>query len=160
MDEIREPMITNEAVNHAIDYILQHTEEDVTLEDVADHCHFSKYYFSRLFKKQTGESIYAFIKRVRLEQSAFSQHYQCPAQYRAGRSVCSKTPSGNRGDRICLPFIGSGFPIMSLLLLFEKVTNISFWKISFFMGNLCAGNLKRKFGIYRGNLHRNYHVCL
>lgn len=64
-------MITNEAVNRAIDYILHHTEENVTLEDVADYCHFSKYYFSRLFKKQTGESVYAFIKRVRLEQSAF-----------------------------------------------------------------------------------------
>ena len=71
MDGIRGPMITNETVNRAIDYILQHAKEDVTLEDVADYCHFSKYYFSRLFKKQTGESVYAFIKRVRLEQSAF-----------------------------------------------------------------------------------------
>lgn len=64
-------MITNETINHAIDYILQHSEEDVTLEEVASHCHFSKYYFCRLFKSQTGESVYAFIKRVKLEQSAF-----------------------------------------------------------------------------------------
>ena len=49
MDGIRGPMITNETVNRAIDYILQHAKEDVTLEDVADYCHFSKYYFSRLF---------------------------------------------------------------------------------------------------------------
>lgn len=64
-------MITNEAVNKAIDYILLHIEEDIGLEDVAEHCHFSKYYFCRLFKGQTGESVYGFIKRVRLEQSAF-----------------------------------------------------------------------------------------
>ncbi len=64
-------MITNEAINRAIDYILEHIEEDVTLDAVAKYCHFSKYYFSRLFKAQTGESVYAFIKRVRLEQSAF-----------------------------------------------------------------------------------------
>lgn len=64
-------MITNEIINQAIDYILQHTEEGVTLEEVARHCHFSKYYFCRLFKAQTGESVYAFIKRVKLEQSAF-----------------------------------------------------------------------------------------
>lgn len=64
-------MITNEIVNAAIDYILQHIDEELTLENVAQYCHFSKFYFSRLFKKQTGESVYAFIKRVRLEHSAF-----------------------------------------------------------------------------------------
>ena len=64
-------MITSEAVNRAIDYIMEHIEEDLSLEQVADHCHFSKYYFSRLFKAQTGESVCGFIRRVRLEQSAF-----------------------------------------------------------------------------------------
>lgn len=64
-------MITNQVINEAIDYILCHVEEELTLEAVAEHCHFSKYYFSRLFKEQTGESVYAYIKRVKLEQSAF-----------------------------------------------------------------------------------------
>ncbi len=63
-------MITNQAVNQAIDYILLHIEDDLSLEMVADHCHFSKYYFSRIFKEQTGESVYGFIKRTRLQQSA------------------------------------------------------------------------------------------
>ena len=64
-------MITSKAINQAIDYILQHIEEKLTLNEVAAHCYFSPYYFSRLFKTQTGESVYQFIKRVRLEQSAF-----------------------------------------------------------------------------------------
>lgn len=64
-------MITNRAVNEAIDYIFRHVEDEIRLEDVAEYCHFSKYYFCRLFKEQTGESVYGFIKRVRLEQSAF-----------------------------------------------------------------------------------------
>lgn len=64
-------MITNESVNHAIDYILQHINEELSVDDVAAHCHFSKYYFSRMFKEATGESVYAFIKRLKLEQSAF-----------------------------------------------------------------------------------------
>lgn len=64
-------MITNESINRAIDYILQHIEEEIRLEDVAKHCHFSKYYFCRLFKAQTGESVHGFIQRVRLQQSAF-----------------------------------------------------------------------------------------
>ena len=63
--------ITNETVSHAIDYILQHIGEELSVEDVAAHCHFSKYHFSRMFKEQTGESVYAFIKRLKLEQSAF-----------------------------------------------------------------------------------------
>jgi len=64
-------MITNETINHAIDYILQHIHEELSVDDVAAHCHFSKYYFSRMFKEETGESVYAFIKRLKLEQSAF-----------------------------------------------------------------------------------------
>ena len=63
--------ITNETVSHAIDYISQHIGEELSVEDVAAHCHFSKYHFSRMFKEQTGESVYAFIKRLKLEQSAF-----------------------------------------------------------------------------------------
>ena len=37
-------MITSEAVNRAMDYILEHLKEDLSLGQVADHCHFSKYY--------------------------------------------------------------------------------------------------------------------
>ena len=46
----QEPMITSEAVNRAIDYILEHLEEDLSLEKVAMHCHFSKYYFFLIYK--------------------------------------------------------------------------------------------------------------
>ncbi|TGE35697.1 AraC family transcriptional regulator [Desulfosporosinus fructosivorans] len=63
-------MITNELVNQSIDYIMQHLDEEITVEDVGNCCHFSKYYFSRVFKAETGESIYAFIKRLKMEQSA------------------------------------------------------------------------------------------
>lgn len=63
--------ITNEVINHAIDYILEHLNEEISVGDVASHCHFSQFYFSRMFKEETGESIYAFIKRLKLEQSAF-----------------------------------------------------------------------------------------
>ncbi|MHC1722338.1 MAG: helix-turn-helix transcriptional regulator [Aminipila sp.] len=47
-------------------------DEEISIEDVANHCHFSKYYFSRVFKSETGESIYAFIKRLKMEQSAIN----------------------------------------------------------------------------------------
>ena len=63
-------MIENEIVTEAIEYILLNTWNNVTLEDVAEHCHMSVSYFSRIFKEQTGESVYAFIKRIKMEQSA------------------------------------------------------------------------------------------
>jgi AraC family transcriptional regulator len=65
-------MIKNELVSRSIDYIMEHLEEEISIEDVADYCHFSKYYFSRMFKAETGESIYSFIKRLKMEQSAIN----------------------------------------------------------------------------------------
>lgn len=64
-------MITNEYINRAIDYILNHINENIYVDEIASHCNFSRYYFSRMFKMETGESIYEFIKRVKMEQSAF-----------------------------------------------------------------------------------------
>ncbi|WMJ77114.1 MULTISPECIES: AraC family transcriptional regulator [unclassified Sedimentibacter] len=64
-------MITNEYINRAIDYILDHINENIPVDEIASYCNFSRYYFSRMFKMETGESIHEFIKRVKMEQSAF-----------------------------------------------------------------------------------------
>lgn len=63
-------MIKKEIINQIIDYIRQHFDEDISVGDVAGHFHFSKYYFCRAFKEATGESIYAFMKRLKMDQSA------------------------------------------------------------------------------------------
>lgn len=57
-------------VDQSIDYIMQHLNEDLSLDKVAAHFFISKYHFSRIFKEATGESVYAFIKRCRIDQSA------------------------------------------------------------------------------------------
>lgn len=59
-------------INKSIEYILQHIDEDISIEDVANHCNFSKYHFSRMFKEETGISIYSLIKRIKMDQSAVS----------------------------------------------------------------------------------------
>lgn len=64
-------MIVNELVNRAIDYILNHSTQNISVSEVAKHCNFSRHYFTRIFKIATGESIYEFIKRIKMEQSAF-----------------------------------------------------------------------------------------
>lgn len=58
-------------VNQAINYIYKNLDRGLTVEEIADVCCFSKYYFNRLFKLIVGESIYSFIKRMRLERAAF-----------------------------------------------------------------------------------------
>jgi len=63
-------MNKKELVYQSIDYIMRHYDEDISVSDVADYFHFSKYYFCRTFKEVTGESIYAFIKRLKMDQSA------------------------------------------------------------------------------------------
>ena len=63
-------MIKKELINQSIDYIIQHFDENLSIEDVAGHFHFSKYYFCRSFKMVTGESVYEFIKRLKMDQSA------------------------------------------------------------------------------------------
>lgn len=57
-------------VNQAIDYIMQHLDEELSLDTVAAQFYISKYYFSHIFKEETGETIYSFIKRCKIDQSA------------------------------------------------------------------------------------------
>lgn len=63
-------IITNPIINRSIEYILQHIDENISVDDVATYCNFSKFYFSRMFKAETGMSIYHFIKQLKIDQSA------------------------------------------------------------------------------------------
>lgn len=65
-------IIKKALINKSIEYILQHIDEEISIEDVAKHCNFSKYHFSRMFKEETGVSIYSLIKRIKMDQSAVS----------------------------------------------------------------------------------------
>ena len=63
--------IRSEVINKAINYIFEHIDENITVDDVANHCAYSKYHLTRMFKEDTDEALYQFIKRVRLERSAW-----------------------------------------------------------------------------------------
>lgn len=51
-------------------YIDQHKSDPLTVEDLASIACFSPFHFHRLFHAFVGESLYAYIKRLRLEQAA------------------------------------------------------------------------------------------
>lgn len=71
MEDKDSVVIRNAVINKAINYIFDHIEEDITVDDVAKHCCYSKYHLMRMFKENTDEALYQFIKRVRLERSAW-----------------------------------------------------------------------------------------
>lgn len=43
-------MITNEYTNRAIDYILNHVNEKISVDEIASHCNFSRYTFPECLK--------------------------------------------------------------------------------------------------------------
>ena len=71
MEEKNSNTIRNAVINKAINYIFNHIDEDITVDDVAKHCSYSKYHLMRMFKEDTEEALYQFIKRIRLERSAW-----------------------------------------------------------------------------------------
>lgn len=56
-------------VETAKEYILLNYQNDISLLQVARHCHISPFHFSRIFKKITSYSPYQFLTSVRLKNS-------------------------------------------------------------------------------------------
>lgn len=57
-------------INRVIDYIENHIDRNLTLEELARTANFSKYHFHRIFRAMLGETLGRFISRVRLEKAA------------------------------------------------------------------------------------------
>jgi AraC family transcriptional regulator len=56
-------------VNQAIDYVVQHLDEKLLLEDLARVACFSPFHFHRVFRSLVGETLSAFVRRLRLERA-------------------------------------------------------------------------------------------
>ncbi|TVX98604.1 response regulator transcription factor [Cohnella terricola] len=50
-------------------YVMLHLDRKITLEEVADRLHLNPSYFSRLFKKETGENFIEFVTRMKMEKA-------------------------------------------------------------------------------------------
>lgn len=57
-------------INRVIDYIESHIDTVLTLDELAQQAHFSKYHFHRIFRAFVGETLNQFIQRVRVERAA------------------------------------------------------------------------------------------
>lgn len=58
-------------INRVIDYIDQNVGKELALEELAGIAHFSKFHFHRIFTSFTGETLFRFIARLRVEKAAF-----------------------------------------------------------------------------------------
>lgn len=56
--------------NQMSDYIGMHMKEDLSLSHLEETFHYSKYYLNRVFVKEKKETIYKYIKRMRMNQAA------------------------------------------------------------------------------------------
>ncbi len=57
-------------INRVMDYVHAHLDEDLSLEELAGVADFSVFHFHRIFKAMTGEPLFSFIQRLRLEKAA------------------------------------------------------------------------------------------
>ncbi|WP_148449835.1 AraC family transcriptional regulator [Gorillibacterium timonense] len=57
-------------INRVMDYIEMHLPDALSLEELAEVAGFSKYHFHRMFHAYTGETLFDYIQRLRLEKSA------------------------------------------------------------------------------------------
>lgn len=65
-------------INKVCDYIDVNLKEDMTLTELANVAGFSQYHFHRIFAAMTGETLFSFIWRLRLERAAAQLCSQAP----------------------------------------------------------------------------------
>jgi AraC family transcriptional regulator len=56
-------------INRVVDYIDAHLDEEHSLENLSQVAHFSPFHFHRIFRVLTGETINAYVKRIRLQRA-------------------------------------------------------------------------------------------
>lgn len=60
-----------QSINAVQDYIENHLDQPLTAKELCQVANFSEFHFQRIFGFITGESLYGFIKRIRLEKATY-----------------------------------------------------------------------------------------
>lgn len=59
----------NETIFKAQKYVLSHLDKKITLKEISDVLHFNPSYFSRMYKKETGENFIEYVTRIKMEKA-------------------------------------------------------------------------------------------
>lgn len=57
-------------VRKVIDYIEEHLEEKLNLEQIAEHAGYSRFHLNRIFMEETGDTIHKYVQERRLTMAA------------------------------------------------------------------------------------------
>ena len=60
---------SNSAVKKAMLYIQENYSKDISLDDVSGQVNISPYYFSKIFKEETGENFIEYLTRIRIDKA-------------------------------------------------------------------------------------------
>ena len=60
---------TESVVERAKKYIQENFKKDISLEDVSEKVDISSYYFSKVFKEETGENFIEYVTKLRMEEA-------------------------------------------------------------------------------------------
>lgn len=60
---------SNSAVKKAMFYIQENFSRDISLDDVSSQVNISPYYFSKIFKEETGENFIEYLTKIRIEKA-------------------------------------------------------------------------------------------
>ena len=60
---------THYLIKQALEYIENNTEKDISLNEISEKLNISSYYFSKLFKEETGEGFVEFLTKKRVDKA-------------------------------------------------------------------------------------------
>ena len=67
MNSLRKEIIFSKHIIHCIDYISEHLNESISINQIADYVHINETYLSKLFKKETAITIGEYIQTKKIE---------------------------------------------------------------------------------------------
>lgn len=69
MDQVVVDRAESDRIRQVITYLNENYNQDLSLQDVADHFHIHKVYLARSFKEETGSSLISYLSFLRIEKA-------------------------------------------------------------------------------------------
>ncbi len=66
MHQAERPVVSDERIGRMLPYIEEHLSENLSIEELSERFFLSRYHMMRLFKKETGQSVYEYLTERRL----------------------------------------------------------------------------------------------
>ena len=68
-EQLEQRQKANRYIRPALQYVAQHFERNITVDELADSCSLSKYHFCRQFRKLTGQTPIQYLNEYRIKRA-------------------------------------------------------------------------------------------